>query len=61
MRRIYLGRHLYGFAAIVFAGISFIWHDFGAPWQQIRALGNIPHRETLVSPSMDAVSRTAQC
>jgi uncharacterized membrane protein YphA (DoxX/SURF4 family) len=48
MRRIYLGRYVYGFAAITFAVISFVWHDFGAPWQQIRALGNIPHREILV-------------
>ena len=48
MRRIYLGRHLYGFAAIAFAVISFVWHDFAAPWQQIHALGNVPHREILV-------------
>ena len=30
MRRIYLGRHVYGFAAIAFAVMSFVWHDFGA-------------------------------
>jgi hypothetical protein len=48
MRRIYLGRHVYEFAAIAFAVISFVWHDFGAPWQQIRALGNVPHRDFLV-------------
>lgn len=43
-----LGRHVFGLAAILFAIISFVWHDFGAPWQQIRVFGNIPHRELLV-------------
>jgi uncharacterized membrane protein YphA (DoxX/SURF4 family) len=47
--RISFGRHVYGFAAMAFAVISLVWHDFGAPWQQIRALGNVPHREILVS------------
>jgi uncharacterized membrane protein YphA (DoxX/SURF4 family) len=42
------GRHVYGFAAIGFGVLSFVWHDFGAPWQQIRSLGDVPHREILV-------------
>jgi uncharacterized membrane protein YphA (DoxX/SURF4 family) len=47
MMRIYLGRHVYGFAAVCFAVITFVWHDFNT-WQQIRPLGNVPHREILV-------------
>lgn len=45
----YLGRHVYGFAAIGFGVIALVWHDFNGPWQQIRALGNIPHREILIN------------
>lgn len=45
--RLYLGRHVYGFAALVFGVITLVWHDFNG-WQQIRALGNVPHREILV-------------
>jgi len=48
MRKIYLGRHVYGLAAIAFGIVSLVWHDFGAPWQQIQGLGNVPHREILV-------------
>lgn len=48
MTKIYFGRHVYGLAAISFGVVALIWHDFGAPWQQIRALGNVPHREILV-------------
>jgi uncharacterized membrane protein YphA (DoxX/SURF4 family) len=48
MTRLYLGRHVYGFAAIGFGVIALVWHDFNGPWQQIRALGNIPHREILI-------------
>jgi uncharacterized membrane protein YphA (DoxX/SURF4 family) len=47
MTRIYLGRHVYGLAAIAFGVITLVWHDFNT-WQQIRALGNVPHREILV-------------
>jgi uncharacterized membrane protein YphA (DoxX/SURF4 family) len=47
MTRIYLGRHVYGAAAIAFGVITLVWHDFNT-WQQIRVLGNIPHREILV-------------
>jgi uncharacterized membrane protein YphA (DoxX/SURF4 family) len=47
MMRIYLGRHVYGLAAVGFGIITLVWHDFNN-WQQIRALGNVPHREILV-------------
>ena len=43
----HLGRHVYGIAAIAFGIITLVWHDFNT-WQQIRALGNLPHREILV-------------
>ena len=49
--RIYLGRHAYGLAAVGFGVIALVGHEFGGPWQQIRALGNIPHREVLVYPA----------
>jgi len=45
--RIYLGRHVFGLAAIIFGVITLVWRDFNG-WQQIRALGNVPHREILV-------------
>jgi uncharacterized membrane protein YphA (DoxX/SURF4 family) len=45
--KISLGRHVYGLAAVAFGVITLVWHDFNT-WQQIRALGNVPHRETLV-------------
>jgi uncharacterized membrane protein YphA (DoxX/SURF4 family) len=47
MTRIYLGRHIFGLAAVAFGIITFAWHDFNA-WQQIQALGSVPHREILV-------------
>jgi uncharacterized membrane protein YphA (DoxX/SURF4 family) len=47
MTRIYLGRHAYGLAAVAFGIVTFVWHDFNN-WQQIQALGNVPHREILV-------------
>lgn len=47
MTRIYLGRHVYGAAAVAFGVIALVWRDFNT-WQQIRALGNVPHREILV-------------
>jgi len=47
MARIYVGRHVYGLAAVAFGIITLVWHDFNN-WQQIRALGNVPHREILV-------------
>jgi hypothetical protein len=45
--KIYLGRHIFGLAAIVFAIVSFTSHDFNV-WQQIEPLGNIHHRELLL-------------
>jgi uncharacterized membrane protein YphA (DoxX/SURF4 family) len=47
MMKIHLGRHVYGLAAIAFGTITLVWHDFNT-WQQIRALGTVPHREILV-------------
>jgi hypothetical protein len=47
MKKIYLGRHVFGLAAVLFGLVTLIWHDFN-DWQQIRPLGNIPHREVLV-------------
>lgn len=38
---------MYGAAAIAFGVITLVWHDFNG-WQQIRPLGNVPHREMLV-------------
>jgi hypothetical protein len=34
-------------ATILFGIITLHWHDFNN-WQQIRALGNVPHRELLI-------------
>ena len=48
MNRLYLGRHVFGIAAIAFGVIALVWRDFNAPWQQIRVFGNVPHREILV-------------
>jgi uncharacterized membrane protein YphA (DoxX/SURF4 family) len=47
MKRIYLGRYVFGLAAIAFGIITLVWHDFNG-WQQIRPLGAVPHREILV-------------
>jgi uncharacterized membrane protein YphA (DoxX/SURF4 family) len=44
--RIRLGRHVFGFAAILFGIVTLFWHDFNT-WQQISPLGNLPHREIL--------------
>jgi len=40
--RIYLGRHVYGLAAIIFGVVTLIWHDF-TTWQQ-----NIPRGAIVV-------------
>jgi uncharacterized membrane protein YphA (DoxX/SURF4 family) len=45
--RAYLGRHVYGLAAVGFGILALVWHDFNI-WQQIRPLGNVPHREILL-------------
>jgi uncharacterized membrane protein YphA (DoxX/SURF4 family) len=47
MIKIHMGRHVYGAAAVAFGIITLVWHDFNG-WQQIRPLGNVPHREILV-------------
>jgi uncharacterized membrane protein YphA (DoxX/SURF4 family) len=47
VRRIYLGRHVYGAAGVAFGVIALAWHEFNS-WQQIRALGTLPHREILL-------------
>lgn len=45
-KKIYIGRHVYGVAAVFFGVLTFVWHDFNI-WQQIRPLGNLPQRELL--------------
>ena len=47
MARPYLGRHVYGLAAALFGVVALDWHDFNI-WQQIRTLGDVSHRGTLV-------------
>ncbi len=47
MTRYDLGRHVYGLAAISFGVIALAWREFNG-WEQIRALGNVPHREILL-------------
>ena len=44
--RVSWGRHVFGLAAVAFGIITLVWHDFNT-WQQIRPLGNVPHREIL--------------
>ena len=44
----YLGRHVYGLAAVLFGATALAWHDFNI-WQQIRALGDVSHPGVLVS------------
>ena len=62
MRRPYLGRHVLGLTAVGLGVITLVWHDFGAPWQQIGALrtfrsaGNARFVETL-----DSFQRHAIC
>jgi len=43
MVRPYLGRHVYGLAAVLFGLVALAWHDFNI-WQQIRVLGDLNHR-----------------
>jgi uncharacterized membrane protein YphA (DoxX/SURF4 family) len=45
--KVFLGRHVYGLAAILFGIITVVWRDLNT-WQQIQVLGNVPHREILV-------------
>src|SRR5260370_21484971 len=41
-----LGRYVYGLAAIGSGICALAWHDF-SNWQQIKALGDVAHREIL--------------
>jgi len=41
------GRHAYGVAAILFGAATMFWHDLN-DWQQIKVLGNVPLRESVV-------------
>jgi uncharacterized membrane protein YphA (DoxX/SURF4 family) len=41
-----LGRYIYGLAAIGSGICVLAWHDFNN-WQQIKVLGDVPHREIL--------------
>jgi uncharacterized membrane protein YphA (DoxX/SURF4 family) len=43
---VYFGRHVFGLAAILFGIFTLSWRDFNV-WEQIRPLGNVPHREIL--------------
>jgi uncharacterized membrane protein YhaH (DUF805 family) len=45
--KVYLGRHVFGLAAILFGIIDLFWREFNN-WQQIQPLGNITHRGILV-------------
>ncbi len=47
MSRIYLGRHVYGFAAVMFGVLTFVWHDVNL-WRQIIPLGKVPHPEIVL-------------
>jgi len=47
MTKLYLGRHVFGFAAILFAFIAFFWRQFNV-WQQIQPLGNLAHPTLLL-------------
>jgi uncharacterized membrane protein YphA (DoxX/SURF4 family) len=47
MARTYLGRHVYGLAAVAFGIITLFWRDVNN-WQRIQALGDVHHREILV-------------
>jgi uncharacterized membrane protein YphA (DoxX/SURF4 family) len=45
--KIYLGRYVYGLAAILFGILAVTWNDFNL-WQQVRPLGAFPGREILL-------------
>src|SRR5262245_24368976 len=44
MSKIYLGRHVYGIAAITFGILEFVWRDINTS-RQIIPLGKVPHPE----------------
>jgi uncharacterized membrane protein YphA (DoxX/SURF4 family) len=45
--KVYLGRHVFGLAAILFGIIDLSWREFNN-WQQIQPLGNVSRPEILV-------------
>ncbi|HEY6944000.1 MAG TPA: hypothetical protein VI431_02585 [Candidatus Acidoferrum sp.] len=47
MSRIYLGRNVYGLAAILFGVLTFVWRGVNA-WREILPLGKVPHPEVLL-------------
>jgi len=47
MTKLSLGRHVFGFAAILFAFIAFFWREFNN-WEQIQPLGNVSHPTLLL-------------
>jgi len=47
MSRIYLGRHVYGFAAVICGILTFVWRDLNA-WRQIMPLDKVTHPEILL-------------
>jgi uncharacterized membrane protein YphA (DoxX/SURF4 family) len=47
MTRIYLGRHVYGLAAIIFGILIFVWRDVNV-WREILPIGKVSHPEILL-------------
>lgn len=47
MNKIYLGRHVFGLAAILFGLITLVWRDFSI-WHQNATLSHVPHYVILV-------------
>jgi uncharacterized membrane protein YphA (DoxX/SURF4 family) len=43
-----LGRYVYGFAAIAFGVVAFVWHDI-SNWLQLKALADVSHSAILTS------------
>lgn len=46
--KIHLGRHVFGFAAILFGAVTLSWHAFNV-LQQTQLLGSVPHRAIATS------------
>lgn len=47
MSKTYLGRNVYGLAAVSFGVLTFVWRDINA-WREILPLGKVPHAEILL-------------
>ena len=47
MKRLALGRHVYGMGAVALGVVAWIWHDPNH-WQQLLSLRKIPYRRALV-------------